>query len=61
MATRRTRKLAWVTGSKSTGYRLKIADDERTGNFFYMDGEVYKSYRLAQEMANAIHMYCKTK
>lgn len=55
------RKLAWVTGSKSTGYRLKIADDERTSHFFYMDGEVYKSYRLAQEMANAIHMYCKTK
>ena len=50
---------AWVSGGKSTGYRLHVESDRRTAEFSDLDGIWFTQYRAAQCLANAIKLFAK--
>lgn len=50
------KKLAWVAGCKSVGYRLCLEYlDDRTKDFRDLHGVKFTKYRAAQDIANAIN------
>lgn len=56
------KKLAWVAGSKSVGYRVCLEYlDVRIADFRALHGIRFAKYRAAQDIANAINASIKAK
>lgn len=54
------RQVAWVSGSKPTGYTLRINTlDGRTLPFWSLHCTVFDDFKAAQSIANAIRSFCK--
>lgn len=55
-----SKKLAYVTGDKFSGYELRIVDNADTENYWSLNGHLFENYRAAQTIANAINAACTT-
>lgn len=49
------KKFAYVTGTNSYGYQLKVDPDKCAAEFQHMCSLMFTSYRAAQDIANAIN------
>lgn len=54
-------RLAWVSGTKSTGYMLRVVILDRTTEFHALNTTPFTKYRAAQDIANAINAYLESQ
>lgn len=54
-------RLAWVSGTKPTGYVLRVVIIDRTAEFHTLNAMTFTKYRAAQDIANAINAYLEAQ